>query len=105
MHWRTATASRASAATLRRAWQTGGRDAALRAQIAVLDSLNLPYEAGRWRMKAGDLGGVFRDLDRAYNAHVIWMPTSKYYFNSLAVTRDPRFKALLAKMKIAEDKP
>ncbi|MEP7002151.1 MAG: protein kinase [bacterium] len=95
----------ASAVMLRRAWQTGGRDAALRAQIAVLDSLDLPYEAARWRMKARDVDGVFRDLDRAYNAHVIWMPAMKYYFTSPAVMRDPRFKALLAKMKIAEDKP
>ena len=95
----------ASAGTLRRAWQTGGRDAALRAQIAVFDSLDLPYEAGRWRMKAGDLDGVFRDLDRAYNAHVIWMASMTFDFTSPAVTRDPRFKALLAKMKIAEDKP
>ena len=95
----------ASAATLRRAWQTGGRDAVSRAQIAAFDSLNLPYEAGRWRMKTGDLDGVFRDLDRAYNAHVVWMVAMKDYFTSPAVMRDPRFKALLAKMKIAEDKP
>ncbi|MEO6064752.1 MAG: protein kinase [Lysobacterales bacterium] len=94
----------ASVAVLRRAWQRGGRDAALRAQIAVLDSLNLPYEAGRWRMKAGDLDGVFRDLDRAYSAHVVWMAAMKFYFTSPAVTRDPRFRALLAKMKIAGDK-
>jgi len=95
----------ATTAVLRRAWQTGGRDAVLRAQIATFDSLNLPYEAGRWRMKAGDLDGVFRDLDRAYDAHVVWMASMKFYFTSPAVRRDPRFKALLLKMKIAEDKP
>ncbi|MEP6766389.1 MAG: hypothetical protein ABJB66_18900 [Gemmatimonadaceae bacterium] len=95
----------ASAATLRSVWQTGGREAVLRAQIGVFDSLNLPYEAARWRLKAGDLDGVFRALDRAYDAHSIWMAALKFYFNSPAVTRDPRFKAMLAKMKIVEDKP
>ena len=68
----------------------GGRDATLRAQIAVADRLDLLYEAGQWRMKAGDVDGVLRD---------------KVYFNSQAVRRDLRFKALLATMKIAEDAP
>ena len=95
----------ASTAALRRAWHTGGPDAVLRAQIALFDSLNMPYEAARWRVKAGDLDGVFRDLDRAYNAHAIWMAPLKFYFNSPAVRRDLRYKALLAKMKIAEDTP
>ena len=80
----------ASPAALRRAWQMGGRDATLRAQIAVADRLDLLYEAGQWRMKAGDVDGVLRD---------------KVYFNSQAVRRDLRFKALLATMKIAEDAP
>jgi len=93
----------ASTAALRRAWQSGGRDAALRAQIAVLDSLNLPYEAGQWRMKAGNVDGVLRDLEHAHNAHVTWMPSMKVHFDRPAVRRDPRFKALLARMKIAED--
>jgi len=95
----------ASTAALRRAWQTGGRNAALRVQIAALDTLDLPFEAARWRMKAGDLDGVFRDLDRAYNAHSIWMVGLKRHFNSPAVRRDPRFKVMLAKMKIPEDAP
>jgi len=95
----------ASTAALRRAWQTGGRNAALRVQIAAFDTLDLPFEAAQWRMKAGDLDGVFRDLDRAYNAHSIWMVGLTLNFNSPAVRRDPRFKALLAKMKIPEDAP
>jgi len=95
----------ASAAVLRRAWQTGGRDAALRAQIDALDRLQLPFEVGRWRMKAGDLDGVFRALERAYAAHDIWMPQMKDYYTSPAVRRDPRFKALLGRMKIPEDAP
>jgi len=95
----------APTAALRRAWQFGGPEAVIRAQISAFDTLDLPFEAGRWRMKAGDLDGVFRSLDRAYNAHSIWMVGLKPYFNSPAVRRDPRFKALLAKMKIAEDKP
>jgi len=95
----------ASTAALRRAWQTGGRNAALRVQIAAFDTLDLPFEAAQWRMKAGDLDGVFRDLDRAYNAHSIWMVGLTLNFNSPAVRRDPRFKVLLAKMKIAEHTP
>ena len=95
----------ASTAELRRAWQKGGRDAAIRAQITALDSLHLPFEAGRWRMKVGDLDGVFRELDRAYDLHDVWMPQLKDYYTSAAVRRDPRFKAMLAKMKIPEDKP
>ena len=95
----------ASTAELRRAWQKGGRDAAIRAQITALDSLHLPFEAGRWRMKIGDLDGVFRELDRAYDLHDVWMPQLKDYYTSAAVRRDPRYKVLLAKMKIAEDKP
>ena len=94
-----------SAAALRRAWQSGGPEAVIRAQIAAFDSLDLSYDAARWRMKAGDLDGVFRDLDRAYDAHAVWMIGLNVSFTSPAVKRDPRFKALLAKMKIAEDKP
>ncbi|WP_411282505.1 hypothetical protein [Gemmatimonas sp.] len=56
-------------------------------------------------MKAGDLDGPFRDLDRAYNAHAIWMVGLSLNFKTLTVKRDPRFKALLATMKSAEDKP
>ena len=95
----------ASAAALRRAWLSGGPEAVIRAQIAAFDAFDLPYEAARWRMKAGDVDGMFRDLDRAYDAHAVWMTALKINFSSPAVKRDPRFKALLAKMKIVEDKP
>ena len=90
---------------LRRAWQRGGRDAVVRAQIAAFDSLELPFEAARWRMKGGDLDGMFRDLDHAFEAHAIWLPVVKWYITSPAATHDPRFKALLARLNIAEDNP
>ena len=93
----------ASVAELRTAWQRGGRDAVIRAQIAAFDRIGLPFEAGRWRMKAGDLDGMFRDLDRAFDARVVWMPAVKWYFNSPAAKRDPRFAALLARLRIPED--
>ncbi len=95
----------APTALLRRAWQSGGREAAIRVQIATFDNLNSPYEAARWREKSGDLDGMFRDLDRAHAAHVIWMAPLKLFFNRSPAARDPRFKALLAKTKIAEDNP
>jgi eukaryotic-like serine/threonine-protein kinase len=93
----------APAAELRTAWQRGGRDAVIRAQIAAFDRLGLPFEAGRWRMKAGDLDGMFRDLDRAFDERVVWMPAVKWYFNSPAATKDPRFGALLARLRIPPD--
>jgi len=51
------------------------------------------------------LDGAFRDLDCAYNAHLIWMTGLKFHVYSPAERRHPRFKALLAKMKIAQDAP
>ena len=95
----------ASAVALRGAWQTGGAKAVIRAQIAAFDSRDLPFEAARWRMKAGDVDGTFRDLDRAYPAHSVWMIGLTVYFESPVVRRDPRYKALLAKMKLPQDKP
>ena len=76
----------------------------MRAQIAAFDSLELPFEAARWRMKGGDLDGMFRDLDHAFEAHTVWLPVVKWYITSPAATHDPRFKALLARLNIAEDK-
>jgi len=93
----------ASVAELRTAWQRGGPAAVIRAQISAFDRLGLPFEAARWRMKAGDLDGMFRDLDRAFDARTVWMPSLKWYFNSAAAKRDPRYRALLARLKIPED--
>jgi len=93
----------ASVEELRAAWQRGGRDAVIRAQISAFDRLGLPFESARWRMKAGDLDGMFRELDRAFEARVVWMPAVKWYFNSPATKRDPRFGALLARLRIPED--
>jgi len=93
----------ASVADLRTAWQRGGRDSVVRAQIAAFDRLALPFEAARWRMKAGDLDGMFRDLDRAFDARTVWMPAVKWYITSPAAKRDPRFHALLARLNIPED--
>jgi hypothetical protein len=53
-------------------------------------------------MKAGDLDGMFRELDRAFDARTVWMPAIKWYINSAAVKRDPRYHALLARLKIPE---
>ncbi|MEO7359099.1 MAG: hypothetical protein ABI120_02135 [Gemmatimonadaceae bacterium] len=50
------------------------------------------------------VGGMFRDLDRAYDVHSIWMVALPTHLRSPVVKHDPRFKALLTKMKIAEDK-
>jgi hypothetical protein len=54
-------------------------------------------------MKAGDLDGMFRELDRAFDARTVWMPAVKWYINSPAAKRDPRFGALLARLHIPED--
>jgi TolB-like protein/Tfp pilus assembly protein PilF len=93
----------APAAELRLAWQRGGREAVARAQIAAFDRLGLPFEAARWRMKVGDLDGMFRDLDRAYEVHTVWLPIVKWYITSAAARRDPRYRALLARMRISDD--
>jgi len=93
----------ASVAALRSAWQRGGREAAIREQIDTFDRLGLPFEAARWRMKAGDLDGMFRDLERAFAARTVWMPAVKWFINSAAAKRDPRFRALLARLRIPED--
>ncbi|WP_411282504.1 hypothetical protein [Gemmatimonas sp.] len=37
----------ASMAALRRAWQSGGPEAVISAQIAAFDSLDLPHEAAK----------------------------------------------------------
>jgi TolB-like protein/Tfp pilus assembly protein PilF len=94
----------APAEALRRAWQRGGRTAVMRAQIAALDSLQLPFQAAIWRMKAGDLDGMFRDLDRAYDVHSVWLTVAKFFIISPAATHDPRFKAFLARLKISDGK-
>jgi Tfp pilus assembly protein PilF len=93
----------ASVAELRSAWQRGGRDAVIRAQISAFDRLGLPFESARWRMKAGDLDGMFQSLDRAFEARTVWMPAVKWYINSPAAKRDPRYRALLARLRIPED--
>ena len=93
----------ASAAELRSAWQHGGRDGVVRAQIAAFDRLGLPVEAAKWRMKAGDFDGMFRDLDRAFEMHSVWIPVVKYYITSPAAKRDPRYRALLDRLKIPKD--
>jgi tetratricopeptide (TPR) repeat protein len=95
----------ASAAELRRAWQSGGRDAVARTQIAALERLGLSFEAARWRMYAGDIDGMLRDLDRAVEARSVWIPEVTWLITSDAAKRDPRYRALLERLKIAPNTP
>ena len=54
-------------------------------------------------MKAGDLDGMFRELDRAFEVHSIWIPVMTWTITSEAAKRDPRYRALLDRLKIAND--
>jgi hypothetical protein len=48
---------------------------------------------------------MFRDLDRAVEAHSVWIPVMTWFFTSEAAERDPRYHALLERFKIAPNAP
>ena len=88
---------------LRRAWQNGGRDAVIRAQVDAFAAMKLAFERAQWRVKSGDFDGAFRDLDIAFAERSIWILFVKDNIPDSAFKRDPRFRALLKRTGITED--
>jgi eukaryotic-like serine/threonine-protein kinase len=88
---------------LRRAYATSGRAGIWRAQLAATQTRDMPFERAVWYAGLGETDEAFRELERAYATHSVWMP----YLNVSAmfgqsIRRAPRFRALLARMHLPE---
>ena len=88
---------------LRRAYATSGREGIWRAHLAAANTKDLPFERAVWLARLGEKDAAFRELDRAYATHSIWMP----YLNVSdlfrpGMRREPRFVALLARMHLPQ---
>jgi len=88
---------------LRHAFVTGGRDGIWRAQLAASNTRDWPVERAVWHARLGENDAAFRELERAYATHHIWLPYLNVKFRfSQTFRRDPRFLALLQRMHLPE---
>ena len=88
---------------LRRAFAAHGREGIWRAHLAAINTRNLAFNRAVWHARLGETDAAFRELERAYATHDIWMP----YLNvsdlfRQNIRRDPRFLSLLARMHLPE---
>jgi tetratricopeptide (TPR) repeat protein len=97
------TISGAPVEVLRRAYASGGREGVWRAQLASPSTRDLPFDRAMWHARLGENDAAFRELERAYATHSIWMP---YINSSLSFRKsfrdDPRFRALRERMHLPE---
>jgi serine/threonine-protein kinase len=87
---------------LRHAFATGGREGIWRALLAA-NTRSWPVERAVWYAHLGETDAAFRELERAYTTHDIWMPylNAKFRFSN-SFRRDPRFLSLLQRMRLPE---
>ena len=83
---------------LRAAWSEGGPNAVIQVQIGSLSVRSMWVESAMWRAMAKDYDGVFHDLEFAVRAHSVWLPVAAGLLRDPAITSDPRWAALRARM-------
>jgi len=81
---------------LRRAYATGGRNAVLRALLAVPDAR--PSDRARWAADLGDFDAAFKYLDQAAAERDIRLPYVTTWKDYSPLWSEPRFQALLQRM-------
>ena len=88
---------------LRRAFAASGREGIWRAQLASLGTQGLPFERAVWHAQLGENDAAFRELERAYTTHVIWLPyLNAESFFPTTFRHDPRFRSLLRRLRLPE---
>jgi tetratricopeptide (TPR) repeat protein len=88
---------------LRHAYVTGGREGIWRAQLAASTTRDWPVERAVWHAHLGEYDAAFRELERAYAMHHIWLPYLNVKFRfAKTFRRDPRFLSLLQRMRLPE---
>jgi hypothetical protein len=92
----------APVAELRKAWESGGRNAVLRTQLASPRTQGLWVERARWRAQLGDVDGAFRELDAAVAEHSIWVLYIDQFPDLEPLRRDPRYAALRTRLGLAK---
>ena len=101
-HVVSSTRAGAPVSVLRRAWQLGGPSAVIRAQVDAFADRNLSFERALWRIKSGDLDGVFRDLDIAVAERTSWVIFLGTWIPEAAFKGDPRYAALRKRIGLPE---
>jgi len=90
----------APVADVRRAFQSGGPEAAMRALADGPGAGGMPLERARWHALLGDADAAFADLDQAFDERNVWAMFVTAVPELEPLRGDPRYAALVSRMNL-----